>query len=160
MMIESLLVVGIVLAATVLSKLLWKISEFPDFLKMEIKQPSLRERECVGPVPLLSVIIPANNEESNVEKAARSVLASECSDLELILVNDRSRDNTLEAMQKLEGKIQESEYYLYMKSLQDGPASHMHSSEERKQRPEKSWSSRMRTLFWLHTHFINPGNCC
>ena len=102
MVTEGLLCVGIVLAATVLFKLLWKIAEFPNFLKMEIKQPSQRDRECVRPVPLLSVIIPANNEESNIEKAARSVLASECSDLELILVNDRSRDNTVEAMQRLE----------------------------------------------------------
>jgi cellulose synthase/poly-beta-1,6-N-acetylglucosamine synthase-like glycosyltransferase len=102
MVSESLLYVGIAIAATVLVKLLWKIREFPDFLKMEIKAPSLRDRECIRPVPLLSVIIPANNEEGSIEKAARSVLASECSDLELILINDRSRDKTVETMQRLE----------------------------------------------------------
>jgi chlorobactene glucosyltransferase len=99
---ESLLYVGIVIATTVLVKLLRKMSEFPDFLKMEIKRPSLRDRECSNPLPLLSVIVPANDEEANIEKAARSILGSECSKLELILINDRSRDNTVEAMRKLE----------------------------------------------------------
>lgn len=102
MVTEILLYVGIVLATTVLLKLLWKIREFPDFLKMEVKAPSLHDRECLTSVPVLSVVIPANNEEGNIEKAARSVLASECSDLELILINDRSRDKTVEAMHRLE----------------------------------------------------------
>ncbi len=99
---ETLLYVGIVLATIVLLKLMWKIKEFPEFLRMEITQPVLRDRECPGPGRLLSVIIPANNEEGNIEKSARSVLASECADLELILINDRSSNNTANAMQRLE----------------------------------------------------------
>jgi cellulose synthase/poly-beta-1,6-N-acetylglucosamine synthase-like glycosyltransferase len=51
--------------------------------------------------PLMTVIISAKDEERHIEESARSILASEHSSLELILVNDRSTDRTLEIMEHL-----------------------------------------------------------
>jgi chlorobactene glucosyltransferase len=44
--------------------------------------------------PLLSAIIPARNEAHNIEKCARSILASSYPKLELIIVDDHSSDDT------------------------------------------------------------------
>lgn len=44
--------------------------------------------------PAVSVVIPARNEERNLEQALESVLALDYPDLEIIVVNDRSTDTT------------------------------------------------------------------
>ena len=46
------------------------------------------------PLPTVSVVIPARNEERNLEQALESVLALDYPDLEIIVVNDRSTDGT------------------------------------------------------------------
>jgi cellulose synthase/poly-beta-1,6-N-acetylglucosamine synthase-like glycosyltransferase len=53
------------------------------------------------PLPLVTVIIAAKDEERHIEEAARSILASDNSSIQLILVNDRSTDRTLEFMEDL-----------------------------------------------------------
>ncbi len=53
--------------------------------------------------PTLSVIIPALNEEREIERSLQSVLAQDYPDLEVIVLNDRSTDRTgeiLEGMKK------------------------------------------------------------
>jgi glycosyltransferase involved in cell wall biosynthesis len=47
-----------------------------------------------GAAPLVSLIVPARNEERNVEAAARSLLAQRYPSLEIIAVDDRSTDGT------------------------------------------------------------------
>lgn len=44
--------------------------------------------------PLVSVIVPARNERRNIERCARSVLATEYPSIEVIVVDDRSDDGT------------------------------------------------------------------
>ncbi|MYC27816.1 MAG: glycosyltransferase family 2 protein [Nitrospira sp. SB0662_bin_26] len=46
------------------------------------------------PLPPVSVVIPARNEERNLEQALQSVLALDYPDPEIIVVNDRSTDTT------------------------------------------------------------------
>ena len=53
------------------------------------------------PHPLVSVICPARDEADELESAMRSRLADRSSDLEFILVNDRSTDATGEIMDRL-----------------------------------------------------------
>jgi glycosyltransferase involved in cell wall biosynthesis len=48
------------------------------------------------PLPKLSVLIPARNEEQSIEAAVRSVLASRGVELELIVLDDASTDRTAE----------------------------------------------------------------
>ena len=54
--------------------------------------------------PRLSVIIAARNEAETIENALKSVLAQNYTNLEIILVNDRSNDGTDKILQKLAEK--------------------------------------------------------
>lgn len=53
------------------------------------------------PLPTVSVVIPARNEERNLEQALESVLALDYPDLEIIVVNDRSTDRTGVILEKM-----------------------------------------------------------
>jgi len=57
---------------------------------------SLDEASPVAPddAPFLTVIVPARDEEENVERCLRSILASSYPRLEVVLVDDHSRDAT------------------------------------------------------------------
>jgi len=59
------------------------------------KTVDLAEQPAIGaPIPRLSVVIPARNEEDTLERALSSVLAALPENSEAILVNDRSTDET------------------------------------------------------------------
>ena len=51
--------------------------------------------------PLVSIIIPACNEEKNIEKSLLSILDQDYENIEIIVVNDRSTDHTMEVLKKL-----------------------------------------------------------
>jgi glycosyltransferase involved in cell wall biosynthesis len=51
--------------------------------------------------PLVSIIIPARNEERNLEPALRSVLAQDYPRFEVIVINDRSTDGTGAILQRI-----------------------------------------------------------
>ena len=53
------------------------------------------------PLQAVSVVIPARNEERNLEQALQSVLALDYPDLEIIVVNDRSTDDTGAILEKM-----------------------------------------------------------
>ncbi len=57
-------------------------------------------------MPLVSVIIPAKDEEAHIEQAAKAALFSDYKHMELILVNDRSTDATLQIMERVAGEDQ------------------------------------------------------
>ena len=54
-----------------------------------------------SPLPAVSIVIPARNEERNLEQALQSVLALDYPDLQIIVVNDRSTDNTGAILEKM-----------------------------------------------------------
>jgi cellulose synthase/poly-beta-1,6-N-acetylglucosamine synthase-like glycosyltransferase len=54
-----------------------------------------------GPFPRVSIVIPARNEERNLEGALLSVLAQDYPDLEFIVVDDRSTDRTGEILDRM-----------------------------------------------------------
>jgi chlorobactene glucosyltransferase len=60
----------------------------------------LRSRDRVEPsepdpsLPALSIVVPARNEERQIERCIRSLLAQRYADFEVILVDDRSEDRT------------------------------------------------------------------
>ncbi|WP_210506488.1 glycosyltransferase family 2 protein [Naasia sp. SYSU D00057] len=63
-----------------------------------------RERgETVGRDVLVSVIVPAYNEEKVLENCVRSILASAHANLELVIVDDGSTDGTLACAHRLAG---------------------------------------------------------
>jgi glycosyltransferase involved in cell wall biosynthesis len=65
--------------------------------------PRLHQVSPDGPSPLprLSVIVPALNEEATVEAAMRTLLAVDYPDIEIIAVDDRSTDRTGEVLDRI-----------------------------------------------------------
>jgi len=52
-----------------------------------------------NPIPAVTVLIPAHNEESVIVQTVRSVLASDIPDIRVVVVDDGSGDRTLELLQ-------------------------------------------------------------
>src|SRR5919206_3850807 len=60
-------------------------------------------------LPFLSIIVPARNEEQNIENCIRSLLAQNYPHFEVIAVDDNSTDNTLEILMNIRENISHSE---------------------------------------------------
>jgi chlorobactene glucosyltransferase len=58
------------------------------------RRPQLRDYAPVPGGPLVSIIIPARNESGNIEACVRSVSASAYEPIEIVVVDDRSTDDT------------------------------------------------------------------
>ncbi|MGP6156897.1 MAG: glycosyltransferase family 2 protein, partial [Vulcanimicrobiaceae bacterium] len=54
-----------------------------------------------GPLPFLSIVVPARDEERSIERCVRSLLAQQDVDFELIVVDDRSSDATPAILERL-----------------------------------------------------------
>ena len=74
---------------------------FLAFLRLARRTPSLADFPPLTDGPLLSVIVPARNEARVVETVVRTVLASGYRNLELIVVDDRSTDDTAAIVERL-----------------------------------------------------------
>jgi cellulose synthase/poly-beta-1,6-N-acetylglucosamine synthase-like glycosyltransferase len=61
----------------------------------------LKECQIKGVLAKLSVVIPARNEEEDIEEALRSVLAQKGVELHVIVVNDHSTDSTGAILRRL-----------------------------------------------------------
>ncbi len=91
---------AVVFSAIVLAELLRLNIILFKTLKMEqVLSPAT---DCGKQVcPLVSVLIPARDEEANIQGSAKSILDSDYENLELILVDDRSSDDTLRLMEQI-----------------------------------------------------------
>lgn len=58
----------------------------------------LGSREAGGELPRVSVLVPARNEENNIEPCVRSLLCQEYDDFEVLVLDDGSEDRTLEIL--------------------------------------------------------------
>jgi chlorobactene glucosyltransferase len=85
--------------ADLLPALPW-LAPFAGLYRLADNRPNLSE---VAPVdgPPVSVVIPARNEAETIETVVRSVLASRYPRLELIVVDDRSTDDTAAIVERL-----------------------------------------------------------
>ncbi len=63
----------------------------------------IRVKSAPAPVhtPLISICVPARNEERNIRTCVASVLAQDYPDFEVIVLDDRSTDNTSEILRQL-----------------------------------------------------------
>jgi chlorobactene glucosyltransferase len=75
---------------------IWLVWALPFLLLVRLarQRPHLREHPPLTDGPLVSIIVPARNEEETIETVITSVLASQYRNLELLIVDDRSTDAT------------------------------------------------------------------
>jgi chlorobactene glucosyltransferase len=85
--------------AVVALALVWALP-FVSLLRLARRDPQLHTYPPRRGRPL-SVIIPARNEASTIETVVRSVLASDYTPLELVVVDDRSTDETAAIVERL-----------------------------------------------------------
>ena len=88
--------------------------------------------------PRLSIIIPACNEEQHIEQAAKTILAQDYPELEIILVNDRSTDNTGEIIDRLaadDARIKA----VHIKTLPENWLGKVHALSEGKKHVTGDW---------------------
>lgn len=68
--------------------------------------PFLRKAEIKRDYhPQVSVLVPARNEEDNIEKCVRSIMKQDYPDFELIVLNDNSTDNTAGELKILQNEF-------------------------------------------------------
>jgi chlorobactene glucosyltransferase len=60
-------------------------------------------------LPFLSIVVPARNEEQNIENCIKSLLAQNYPRFEVIAIDDNSTDNTLNILMAIKEKISHSE---------------------------------------------------
>jgi chlorobactene glucosyltransferase len=65
----------------------------------------LREVEPPAEGPLVSILVPARNEERNIEECVRSLLLQDYPACELIILDDHSEDRTAEIVEELIGQM-------------------------------------------------------
>ena len=108
------------------------------------------------PLPPVSVVIPARNEERNLEQALESVLALDYPDLEIIVVNDRSTDDTGAILEKMA----ERDARLAVVTIGDlrraGSGSRTRCTLERNRPEANSFSSPMRISCFTHPRSEKP----
>ena len=61
---------------------------------LPVPDVTLGKRGEVGELPLVSIIVPARNEEHQISRCVRSLLAQDYPEFEVIVVDDRSEDGT------------------------------------------------------------------
>src|SRR4051794_12080514 len=78
------------------------------------------DRQPPGDAPRISIIVPARDEEEEIESALRSLLSIEWPNYEVIAVNDRSTDRTRELMEHV-AREHDSTYRLRIIHIEDLP---------------------------------------
>src|ERR1700729_2267261 len=68
-----------------------------------------RDAVVAGGSPRVSIIVPARNEEEDIESSLRALLALDYGNYEVIAVNDRSTDRTGEIMERMAGNLRSGE---------------------------------------------------
>ena len=68
--------------------------------------PSLDDERAIAPegAPSVSIVIPARNEERNIERCVRSALASAYPDLQVVAIDDHSTDATGSILREIAGE--------------------------------------------------------
>jgi hypothetical protein len=88
--------------------------------------PTLTTGECPSPEQKVSVIVTASNEADTIEPALRSLLALEYRPLEIIVVNDRSTDDTGSIIDRLVTGVGHAKS-LHVEHLPDGWLGKVHA---------------------------------
>ena len=77
-----------------------KVISKHSYLTNERSSPRKNKNNRESNLPFLSIIIPARNEQDNIERCILSLLHQDYPDFEVILVDDNSTDNTLKVVRE------------------------------------------------------------
>jgi biofilm PGA synthesis N-glycosyltransferase PgaC len=80
---------------------LWMIGAVLFYWRVERTEPQYSEPQRVADPPPVSVLIPCYNEEANAEETLTFALALDYPQFEVIAINDGSRDNTQEVLERM-----------------------------------------------------------
>ncbi len=80
---------------------------------------NIKPHGSASPSPMVSVIVPACNEEDTIEPALRSLLTLDYDNIEILVVNDRSTDSTGEVLQHMQSEYPKLQI-LTISTLPDG----------------------------------------
>ena len=110
----------IVTVYSILTGLVW-VFGLSFIIKQLYSVPKISEVNAPEPeaYPSLSILVPACNEEENIEPALRSLLEQDYPDLEIIAMNDRSTDKTGQIIDRLSNEF-DSLRPLHIEDLPDG----------------------------------------
>jgi len=110
----------IVMVYSILTGLVW-VFGLSFIIKQLYSVPKISEVNAPEPeaYPSLSILVPACNEEENIEPALRSLLEQDYPDLEIIAMNDRSTDKTGQIIDRLSNEF-DSLRPLHIEDLPDG----------------------------------------
>ena len=114
---------------------LWRFSRVTGGL------PVLRAGTAPTPSPAarISVIVAAKDEAGNIEACVRSILAQDWPALELVVVNDRSTDDTLPILERLAGEYGERLRVLTIRQLPEGWGGQNHAISQGVQVARGEW---------------------
>lgn len=117
-----MVVLKIILVYLVLNALIW-IFRHLALSRAQATMESLDSRypvESTRALPKVSVLVAGKNEEKNIERCLRSLLAQNYPDLEVIAINDRSDDRTGAIMDKIASESQGRLRVVHIQSLPEG----------------------------------------
>ncbi len=106
MQLSPLFIIG--LAILIFQAIFWAArvrDTFRSLLRTPVVEPAHRlpDHES-GQFPLVSVIVPAHNEEENIAGCLKACLDQDYPNIEILLVDDRSQDSTLDIARHMEAK--------------------------------------------------------
>ena len=103
--------------------------------------------------PDVSVIVPVYNVEKWLRKCVDSILSQTYVDFELILINDGSKDRSLEICREYELTVDISEYRLFLSGIRPGSCIYVKSVRHIPSVRFGLWDSRIG--MWLQC-FVTP----
>ncbi len=117
-----------------------------------------QQSQLPSEAPLISVIVPAFNEQDGIGACLRSVLAQDYPNFELIFVNDRSNDNTLAIAESLIRNKTDA-ILLTVKDLPAGWTGKCHALNTAAQRASGEWLAFLDADTRLHKSALRQCYC-
>jgi glycosyltransferase involved in cell wall biosynthesis len=106
----------------------WSVMTLRGYLMLS-SMPKLMQGSTPAALPKLSVIVPARDEAKTIRKALSSLLAQDYPNLEIVLINDRSADETPNIMDELAATDARLKV-IHLDSLPDGWLGKNHANQK------------------------------